>query len=253
VQRDRLCHWSSAILHTTTDGVQHGDVEAQTATRINAARELHGFLRGLLQARLGRRGNDFISILLDADFAGERKLTHEEILNFAYVVVLAGLDTVTTAIGFSFLHLARRPDLQDRIASDPSLIPTAVEEFLRYEAIVHAGRTVLNPATLSGVDLKPGDRLAVPLAAAHRDEDAFERANEILIDRQPNRHIAFGAGIHRCLGSHLARLEMRVAFEEIFKRIPRFSIPEGAVLQAHGGQTRSLATLPFRTWRDEPS
>jgi cytochrome P450 len=249
-QRDQLCQWSGAILHTTTDGVQHGDVEAQTAARIQAGRELHGFLRGLLEARLANRGDDFISVLLDADFAGERKLSHEEILNFAYVVLLAGLDTVTTAIGFSFMHLARRPDLQDRIADDPLVIPTAVEEFLRYEAIVHASRTVLNPRTLSGVDLEPGDRLVVPLAAAHRDEEAFERADEIIIDRQPNRHIAFGAGNHRCLGSHLARLEMKVAFEEIFRRIPRFSMPEGATLQAHGGQTRSLATLPFRTWRE---
>jgi cytochrome P450 len=249
-QRDQLCQWSGTILHTTTDGVQHGDIEAQTAARIQAGRELHRFLRGLLDARLDDRGDDFISVLLNADFGGERKLTHEEILNFAYVVLLAGLDTVTTAIGFSFMHLARRPDLQDRIVADASVIPSAVEEFLRYEAIVHASRTVLNPRTLSGVELKPGDRLVVPLAAAHRDEEAFPQANEILIDRQPNRHIAFGAGNHRCLGSHLARLEMRIAFEEIFRRIPRFSIPEGATLHAHGGQTRSLANLPFRAWRE---
>jgi cytochrome P450 len=247
--RDQLCQWSGAILHTTTTGAQHGDIQAQQAVRTQAAKNLYRFLRGVYERRLEERGEDFISILIDADFAGERKLSREEILEYAYVVVLAGLDTVTTAIGFSFLHLARRPDLQDRIAADPSLIPSAVEEFLRYEAIVHAGRTVIQPRELSGVKLCPGDRLAVPLAAAHRDPEAFDRPDEIILDRQPNRHIAFGAGNHRCLGSHLARLELRVAFEEIFQRIPRFSIPEGAGLQAHGGQTRSLATLPFRTWR----
>lgn len=249
--RDQLCQWSGAILHTTTTGAHHGDVTAQQTVRTQAAKELYRFLRGVYEARLEERREDFISILIDADFAGERKLSREEILEFAYVVVLAGLDTVTTALGFSFLHLARRPDLQDRIAADPSLIPSAVEEFLRYEAIVHAGRTVLQPRTLSGVELQPGDRLVVPLAAAHRDPEAFDQPDEIIIDRQPNRHIAFGAGNHRCLGSHLARLEMQVAFEEIFRRIPRFSMPEHAELHAHGGQTRSLATLPFRAWRED--
>lgn len=249
--RDQLCAWASTILHTTTTGAHHGDVAAQTAARLLAGKELHDFLKRLLDERLASRGNDIISVLIDAEMAGQRKLDYREILNFAYVLVLAGLDTVTTAIGFSLLHLARRPDLQDRLAAEPALIPAAIEELLRYEAIVHASRTVTQPYVLGGTQLRPGDRVVVPLAAAHRDGDEFDHPDEILFDRTPERTMMFGAGSHRCLGSHLARLELRIAFEEILRRIPRFSLQPDAELHAYGGQTRSLSTLPLRTWRDD--
>ena len=204
----------------------------------------------MLDDRLSNPGEDIISYLTTAEMPGARKLDYREILNFAYVLVLAGLDTVTTAIGFSFLRLARRPDLQDKLAADPSLIPAAIEELLRYEPIVHASRTVTEPNVISGVELQPGDRVVVPLASAHRDEDVYTDPDQILFNRQAPKSMVFGAGNHRCLGSHLARLELTIAFEEIFKKIPRFSLPENAKLAAHGGQTRSLVSLPFRTWRD---
>jgi cytochrome P450 len=249
-QRDQLCEWAGTILHTTTHGAQHGDVEAQVEARMTAGKALHNFLRGLLDERLENPGDDIISVLIKAEMPGQRKLDYKEILNFAYVLVLAGLDTVTTAIGFSFLHLARRPDLQDRLAADPSLIPGAIEELLRYEPIVHASRTVTERKVINGVELQPGDRVVLPLASAHRDEDAFPAADQILIDRTVDKSMVFGAGSHRCLGSHLARLELTIAFEEIFKRITEFSLPDEAELVAFGGQTRSLSTLPFRTWRE---
>ncbi|MFV9453872.1 MULTISPECIES: cytochrome P450 [unclassified Rhodococcus (in: high G+C Gram-positive bacteria)] len=249
-QRDQLCEWAGTILHTTTQGAEHGDVEAQTAARLDAGKALHNFLRGLVDERLETPGDDIISVLIKAEMPGQRKLDYREILNFAYVLVLAGLDTVTTAIGFSFMHLARRPDLQDQLAADPSLIPGTIEELLRFEPIVHASRTVTERKVISGVELQPGDRVVLPLASAHRDEDVFPEADQILIDRTSDKSMVFGAGSHRCLGSHLARLELTIAFEEIFRRIPRFSLPEDAKLTAHGGQTRSLAVLPFRTWRD---
>jgi cytochrome P450 len=245
-QRDQLCAWAGTILHTTTTGASHGDTEAQTAARMDAGKALNNFLRGLLDERLTRRGNDVISLLIDAELPGARKMDYKEILNFVYVLVLAGLDTVTTAIGFSFLHLARRPDLQARIAADPSLIPGAIEELLRYEPIVHMSRTVTEPRELSGTRLRPGDRVALPLASGHRDEKVFERADELLIDREIDEMLVFGGGSHRCVGMHLARLELTIALEEIFKRMPRFSVPEDAVLEAHGGQTRSLVNLPLR-------
>ncbi|BBW99153.1 cytochrome [Mycolicibacterium moriokaense] len=249
-QRDQLCSWASTILHTTTNGVEHGDVEAQTTARLQAGKALNNFLRALLDERLANPGEDIISYLTTAEMPGARKLDYREILNFAYVMVLAGLDTVSTAIGFSFLHLARRPDLQDRLAADPSLIPAAIEELLRYEPIVHGSRTVTEETAINGVELHPGDRVVIPLASAHRDEDAYPDADQILIDRHADKSMIFGAGNHRCVGSHLARLELNIAFEEIFRKIPKFSIPEHAQLAAYGGQTRSLITLPFRTWRD---
>lgn len=249
--RDQLCEWAGTILHTTTHGAQHGDTEAQTAARMEAGKKLHNFLKGLLHERLESPGDDLISLLIAAEMPGQRKLDHKEILNFAYVLVLAGLDTVTTAIGFGFLHLAQRPDLQDRLAADPSLIPGTIEEMLRYEPIVHMTRTVMKSHVIRGVQLEPGDRVTVPLASAHRDADAYERPDEILIDRQIKQSLVFGAGSHRCLGSHLARLEMTIAYEEILRRIPRFSLPPDAECRAYGGQTRSLETLPFRTWRED--
>ena len=244
-QRDQLCAWTDSVLHAGADSAE-ADRDHLSEVRIEAGRALHGFLKELLEARIETRGEDVISILLDAEFGGERNLSHAEILNFAYVLVLAGLDTVTTALGFSFLHLGRRPDLRRQIAGELTLIPSAVEEFLRFEPIVHASRTVTKSHTLGGVALQPGDRIVLPLASVHRDKEMFEQADEIILDRTPNRHIAFGTGIHRCLGSHLARLELRVAFEELFRRMPNFEVPEGVEIRAQGGQTRSLSSLPVR-------
>jgi cytochrome P450 len=100
------------------------------------------------------------------------------------------------------------------------------------------------------VELKPGDRVVVPLASAHRDEDVYPDADKIVIDRKIEKSMVFGAGSHRCVGSHLARMELTIAFEELLRRVPRFSLQPGAELIAYGGQTRSLSTLPFRTFRD---
>lgn len=247
--RDQLCDWASTILHTTTKGAAPGDVDAQTTARKQAGKQLHDWLKELLEQRRRSPGDDIISVLLAAELPGQRRMDDKEILNFAYVLVLAGLDTVTTAIGFSFYHLARRPDLQDQLAADPSLIPTAIEELLRYEAIVHASRTVMAPAVVGGVELRPGDRVVVPLASAHRDEDVYADADEIKLDRIIERSMVFGAGSHRCVGSHLARMELTIAFEEVLRRMPAFSLQPDAELVAFGGQTRSLATLPLRAYR----
>jgi cytochrome P450 len=107
----------------------------------------------------------------------------------------------------------------------------------------------MEPTVIRGVELLPGDRVVVPLASAHRDEDKYENADEIVLDRTIESSMVFGAGSHRCVGQHLARMELTIAFEEILRRIPEFSLQEDAQLIAYGGQTRSLSTLPFRTFR----
>jgi cytochrome P450 len=244
--RGQLCAWVEEILHATSAGA--GATEDHTAVRVKAARALRSFLSEVLEAGRSEPGTIF-NELFNSSFAGERTLTRDEVLDFSYLLVLAGVDTVTTALGFSFMHLGRRPAIQDELVADQSKIPAAIEELLRFESAVHPSRTVTSPCTLSGVELKPGDRIVIPYASADRDEDVFEQADQIVLERSPNRHFAFGGGSHRCLGSHLARLEMRVAFEEILGRIPRFSIPEDVPIKAFGGQTRSLVSLPFRTWR----
>jgi cytochrome P450 len=242
-QRDWLYQVADQVLHTT--GADPTDDQSRAGVRRAAGRELNDFLTGLYQERVSEPGEDLISRLISATFGDDRPMTKSEILNFAYILVLGGLDTVSTALAFSFLHMGRRFDLQDRLVAEPSLIPSAVEEMLRAESAIHPSRTVIQPVCLRGVDLVPGDRIVLPFASVDRDADAFDRPDEILIDRNPNRHFAFGGGIHRCLGSHLARIEMQVAFEEILDRIPRFHVPSDAKIRAHGGQTRSLVNLPF--------
>jgi cytochrome P450 len=242
-QRDWLFHVADQILHTT--GADPAKDGSRAEVRRNAGRELNQFLNDLYEARLTAGGDDLISQLISAKFGNERPMSKGEILNFAYILVLGGLDTVTTALAFSFLHLGRRFDLQDRLAAEPSLIPSAVEEMLRLESAIHPSRTVMQPVLLRGVALVPGDRIVLPFASVDRDADVFDRPDEIILDRDPNRHFAFGGGIHRCLGSHLARIEMQVAFSQIVERVPRFHVPVDAKIRAHGGQTRSLVNLPF--------
>jgi cytochrome P450 len=243
-ERYPLSTWVNEILHA--QGAPAGDIEAKNAVRGHGGRCLRAFLNDAIASAPAHGTPGLLNTLLDPDIEGDKRLTPEELHNFLHVLVLGGLETVTTALGFAFLHLGRRPDLQEQLAERPDLIPSAVEETLRYESSVHPTRTVLSPCTIGGVDLVPGDRVALPYGSANRDESAFERADELLLDREGNRHVAFGAGVHRCLGSHLARLELRIAFEEVLDRIPAFTVPEATPIQAYGGQTRSIMNLPFR-------
>ena len=246
--RDMFVGWKDRIIHGL--GAAPGDVAALDEVRTQAGLEIYAYFAELLDARSEQLTDDLVSHLLRARFAGERELSQFEVLNFCFLLFIAGLDTVTSALGHSILHLGRRPDLQDRLAEEPALIPSAIEELLRWESPVFPGRTVMAPCTVRGVELEPGDRVMLLTGSAGLDEDAFERADELILDRHPNRHIAFGAGNHRCLGSHLARLELRVAFEEIVRRMPRFSIPEGAEIHAHGGGVKGIGNLPFRVGRE---
>jgi cytochrome P450 len=242
--RSQFVQWMDRVIHAK--GAAPGDMAAQDAVRAEAGAEIYGLFAKMLDERSNQRGDDIVSILLDARFASDRELTPFEILNFCFLLFIAGLDTVTSALGFGFMRLAARPDLQDRLASDSTLIPNAVEELLRYDSAVHPSRTVTRSCSIRGIDLQPGDRVTFPIASADRDEEVFEQADELVLDRHPNNHLAFGAGNHRCLGSHLARLELRIAYEEIFRRIPRFSIPDGAKIHFHGGGVKGLDNLPLR-------
>jgi cytochrome P450 len=238
---------ANQVLHAV--GAPSRDVEAQRAVRATGARTMRRFLTEVLDGTRTTTPDGLLSTVLDDGFLRENGMKREEVRSFLHVLLLGGLETVTTALAFSFLHLGRRPDLQQRLVREPRLIPEAVEELLRFETSVHPTRTVTRECTLRGVRLRPGDRIAVPYGSANRDEGVFERPDEIILDRQGNRHIAFGAGNHRCLGSHLARLELRVAFEEIFRAIPEFTVDAEFRPRAFGGQTRSIADLPFRVGR----
>src|SRR5690606_11183501 len=151
------------------------------------------------------------------------------------LLLVAGIDTAWSAIGSSLWHLAQTPADRERLIAEPELIPTAIEEFLRAFAPATSGREVMKETTVSGCPMKPGNMVLLSFPAANRDPAVFPDADKIIIDRKENRHIAFGVGIHRCVGAHLARMEMLVAIEEWLKRIPEFRRSEERRVGKEGG------------------
>lgn len=188
--------------------------------------------------------DDLISYLIDTEFMGQ-PLSTAHIRGTITLLIIAGIDTTWSAIGSSLWHLATHPEDRQRLVDDPSLMSTAVEEFLRAYAPVTMARLAATDHELGGCPVSKGDWILLPFPAANRDPEAFERADEVILDRQKNRHSAFGLGIHRCLGSNLARLELRVALEEWLAAIPEFSLDPSAEMRWSGGQIRGPRELPF--------
>jgi cytochrome P450 len=191
--------------------------------------------------------DDLITYLLDVELFGE-PLSDSHVRGSIALLLIAGIDTTWSAIGSSIWHLATHPDDRKRLVAEPELMPTAVEEFLRAYAPVTMARMVAEDVDFHGCPMAKEDWVLLPFPAANRDPAAFERADEVLIDRLENRHAAFGLGIHRCLGSNLARLELRVAIEEFLARIPDFELadPDGDDVVWSVGQIRGPRVLPLR-------
>jgi len=189
--------------------------------------------------------DDLIGALIDSEIDGE-PLTNDHIRGSVALILLAGIDTTWSAIGASLWHLAKNPADRKRLAEQPDLIDSAVEEFLRAYAPVTMARVVDKETTLGGRDLSPGDWLLLPFPAANRDPEVFEDADKVILDRKVNRHAAFGLGIHRCVGSNLARLEMKVAIGEFMRRIPDFELRDDTEVRWSTGQIRGPRELPIR-------
>ena len=160
-------------------------------------------------------------------------------------LLIAGIDTTWSAIGACFWHLAQHPQDRQRLAAEPALIPTAVEEFLRAYAPVTMAREVIKETTINGCPFKPGEMVLLSFPAANRDPAVFPDAGRVVIDRKENRHAAFGLGIHRCIGSNLARMEMKVALEEWLKRIPEFNLDPAGTVTWSEGTVRGPRQLPL--------
>jgi len=153
-------------------------------------------------------------------------------------MVVAGIDTTWSSIGSALWHLAQHPEDRKRLIEEPELMPTAVEELLRAYSPVTMARVVTDDHTYKGCPIKKGDRVLMNFPAANRDPEKFPDADKVIIDRAQNPHIAFGVGIHRCAGSNLARMEMRISIEEWLKRIPDFRLAEPDSVTWAGGQVR---------------
>ncbi|HUS43044.1 MAG TPA: cytochrome P450 [Ilumatobacteraceae bacterium] len=215
------------------------DVERRSAART----ELVTYFLGEMEARRGSDAPDLISTLLRTEHEGA-PVPDAHILGTVALTLVAGVDTTWSGIGSALWHLATHADDRQRLVAHPDLIPTAVEELLRAYSPVTMARIVASDVEVGGCPMREGDRVLLNFPAANRDPDAFPNADVVQIDREINRHVAFGAGIHRCAGSNLARMEMRVAVEEWLARIPEFELdPNGQVTWA-GGQVRGPRTIP---------
>ena len=219
-----------------------------TPEALAAFDEVKGYFVALIADRRRRPldpGRDFTSHLLRSEIDGV-PMPDEDVLNIFNQLVLAGLDTVKSALSYAHLHLATNPEDRRRVADDPSLIPVAVEELLRAYPLVMEGRKLSRAVDFHGAQMQAGDMVMLILPAAMHDPDQFDRPDEVIIDRPRNNHLAFGGGPHRCLGSHLARMEMRIGLEEWHRRIPDYELDcEIADVAERGGQL-SLRSLPLR-------
>lgn len=231
---DLFIRWIHEILER---GVRDYDVFLSGMTEMTA------YFQAEIEKRKDDPRDDLISIMMQARCEGE-PWTPERVLGALRLLMIAGIDTTWSAIGSSLWHLATHPEDRQRLLDEPELMPTAVEEMLRAYSPVTMAREVVEDTEISGCPMKAGKMVLLSFPAANRDPEMFEDADKVVIDRQPNRHSAFGLGIHRCVGSNLARMEMTVAIEEWLKRIPHFSL-EGEVTWSEG-TVRGPRSLPFK-------
>ena len=206
---------------------------------------LFGYLRGHIDDHIANPRDDLITFLLGSELEG-KKLEPFDVARTIALLLIAGIDTTWSAIGASIWHLARTPADRERLVAEPELLPVAMEELLRAYAPVTMARLVKEDMDWHGCPMKADEFVLLPFPAANRDPAAFDRADEVVIDREVNRHAAFGLGIHRCAGSHLARMELRVALEAWLGAFPIFELAEPAAVRWSGGQVRGPRTLPVR-------
>jgi cytochrome P450 len=201
--------------------------EDRSAIQRETAARVYTYFDAILKARAADPRNDIMSLFVSLE-SDEGRLTREEVLAICFVLLTAGLDTVTDSLTCFFAFLGQNPEHRRRIVEDPDVIPGAVEELLRWETPVPSVvRWAREDAILGGETIGAGNHVMVNLGAANLDPAAFEAPMEVRFDREVNRHLAFGGGVHRCLGSHLARRELRIALREWHRRIPDYTLATG--------------------------
>jgi len=206
------------------------DPQERVAVARSTGEEIYAYFNGILDQRAAHPEDDILTRFLHTEIDGER-LTREEILDICFLFLIAGLDTVTDSLTCFYAFLAEHPAHRKAIAEDPSVIPNAVEELLRWESPVPGvPRMATRDAELCGHAVAQGSLVNVSVGSANIDAVEFPDAFDVRFDRDVNRHLAFGGGVHRCLGSHLARRELRVTLREWHKRIPDYELAPGVEL-----------------------
>ena len=238
---DRFRDW---ILQQLESGVEASEELEQSLAEMA---EYFGILVAERQRQVaagGELATDVVGQLLQARYDDGTKFSTTHVVNSLRLLLVAGIDTTWSSIGAALWHLARVPADRARLATEPALIPAAIEEFLRAYAPVTMARRIKNDTVVGGCQYKAGEMVLLPFPAANRDPGFIADPNKILIDRKVNRHAAFGLGIHRCIGSNLARMELKVALEEWLRRIPNFTL-DGAVTWS-AGQVRGPRRVPLK-------
>ncbi|WP_235500266.1 cytochrome P450 [Arthrobacter sp. Leaf69] len=236
--RDRFKQWSDVIVSQTRAG---GTNEDHHATNM----EMTGYFLNLIEERRSRPGHDLISNLLSAEIDGQ-KLSVAELLGFCSLLLVAGNETTTNLIGNAVLSFTEVPGTIERLLAEPSLIPQAIEEVLRFRSPVQSMyRVTVADTTLGDVQIPAGAPLVAWIGSANRDERQFQHPDRFDVDRGQIRHLAFGHGIHFCLGAPLARLEAKIALEAVLSRLPGLALVPGAPLERMDSTiVYGLKTLP---------
>lgn len=221
------------------------DMPAEERRGLEQEGELDRYITARIEEHLANPQDDLTTFLLEAEIEGN-KLDPSHVFGTMVLLMAAGIDTTWSAIGASLWHLAQHPEDRRRLVAEPELVPTAIEEFLRAYAPVTMARMVAEDFEFEGCPMHEGDWLLLPFPAANRDPEVFPDADRVVIDRVENRHAAFGLGIHRCLGSNLARMELTVAVEEFLARYPEFELSDPAAVSWSAGQVRGPRRIPIR-------
>ena len=236
--RDRLRGWADEMVHRE-DGVK-----GLPQRGIEAGTQIVGYFDAMLRERAATPGDDLLSLLLEAEHHGE--ITHMELLGFCFILIIAGNETTTKLIGNMTYQLGQHPEQRRYLRDEPALVPNAVEEVLRYESSTHMmARTLTRDVTLHGRTMSQGKKVALILASANRDERQWPQPEVFDVGRDTAGTLAFGLGIHHCLGASLARLEGTIALQEIMTRIPDFAVDPAGLERVHSANVRGFSRLPI--------
>ncbi len=239
---DKFLDWKDDVIRPENGGM--GD-ERRREAAAPAAHQIYAYFENAIDDHIAKPRDDVLSSLIAARVEGE-PLSREEMLDICFLFLIAGLDTVTDSLDCFFVYLAHHPEQRRVLIEQPDIMPSAIEELLRWETPVPGVvRIALQDFEIGGCPISKGERVSPLLGAANTDPDEFADPDVVDFARSPNRHRAFGGGPHRCLGSHLARLELRVALREFHRRIPDYEIPAGTELK-YTTALRSVESLPLR-------